>query len=113
MPPWKPVNAHGVFEGERRLTADEIKTISDWVMAGVPEGNTSDLPETIGFPETWSAGTPDLVLQPSTPYSIATGSDDIYRCFPVTINSQSDLYVRGYEVLPVIAKSSTRPDLYR
>jgi len=100
MPPWKPVNAHGVFEGERTLTDQEIATITNWVAAGVPEGNPADLPEPITFPETWSAGTPDLVVQPAAPYPIAQGQDDIYRCFPLAVNSQSDLYVRGYEVLP-------------
>src|ERR1051325_11548594 len=43
MPPWKPVNAHGVFEDERTLTDQEIKTFSDWVTAGAPEGNPVDL----------------------------------------------------------------------
>src|SRR2546421_7901569 len=43
MPPWKPVNAHGVFEGERTLTDQEIETISAWVTAGAPEGNPADL----------------------------------------------------------------------
>src|SRR2546426_11734311 len=38
MPPWKPMNAHGVFEGERTLTSEEIEILSDWVAAGVPEG---------------------------------------------------------------------------
>src|SRR3954466_990 len=27
MPPWKPVNAHGVFQGERTLTDQEVQTI--------------------------------------------------------------------------------------
>ena len=41
MPPWKPVNAHGVFEGERSLTDTEIETISHWVADGAPEGAPS------------------------------------------------------------------------
>lgn len=100
MPPWKPVNAHGVFEGERSLTEPEIQTISAWVGAGAPEGNPNDLPEPIRFPETWSAGTPDMVIQPASSFPLQAGADDIYRCFPMTMNSTSDLYVRGYEVLP-------------
>src|ERR1043166_10332945 len=28
MPPWKPAGSHGVFEGERSLTEQEIQTIS-------------------------------------------------------------------------------------
>ena len=100
MPPWKPVDSHGVFEGERSLTAQEIQTIAQWVDAGAPEGAASDLPEPISFPETWSAGTPDNVLQPAGAYAVEKGSDDVYRCFPMTVNSTSDVYVRGYEVLP-------------
>src|SRR5437899_4023334 len=38
MPPWKPVNAHGVFQGERSLSDQEIDTLSHWAMAGAPEG---------------------------------------------------------------------------
>src|SRR5437667_12898298 len=38
MPPWKPVNAHGVFRGERYLTDEELETMSRWVSDGVEEG---------------------------------------------------------------------------
>jgi hypothetical protein len=100
MPPWKPVDAHGVFKGERSLTDAEIQTLTDWVDTGSPEGDPADLPEALTFPETWSGGTPDVVTQPSSPYAIQAGSSDIYRCFPMTVNATSDSYVRGYEVIP-------------
>ncbi len=100
MPPWKPVNAHGVFQGERTLTDQEIQTISQWVDAGSPEGAAADLPEPISFPETWSAGTPNVVLQPTGAYNIPSRSDDIYRCFPIPVNTDADVFVRGYEILP-------------
>jgi len=100
MPPWKPVDAHGVFQGERSLTDQEIQTISDWVNNGAGEGAASDLPQPISFPETWSLGTPDITLQPSGSFAVPKGSDDIYRCFPMPVNSTSDVYVRGYEVIP-------------
>jgi hypothetical protein len=100
MPPWKPVGSHGAFEGERSLTDQEIQTISQWVNDGAPQGSATDAPEPLSFSDTWSAGTPDMVVQPPTSYAVQTGSDDIYRCFPMTVNSDSDVYVRGYEVLP-------------
>ena len=100
MPPWKPVNSHGVFSGDRSLTDQEIQTISQWVDNGAEEGAAADLPEPFSFPETWSAGTPDVVLQPSGAYTVPQGSNDIYRCFPMAVNSTSDVYVRGYEVIP-------------
>src|SRR5207244_1163739 len=47
MPPWKPVNSHGVFEGERSLSDHEIETIAQWVAGGALEGAPSDLPDPI------------------------------------------------------------------
>ena len=73
MPPWKPVNSHGVFEGERTLTDEEIQTISQWVDDGSPQGAASDQPEPISFSQTWSAGTPDLVVQPPSAYAVKIG----------------------------------------
>src|SRR5437867_9448601 len=69
MPPWKPVDAHGVFEDERTLTDQEIQTIAQWVDDGAPEGASIDRPDPISFPDTWSLGTPDRVVQPSEPYA--------------------------------------------
>jgi hypothetical protein len=100
MPPWKPVNAHGVFKGERRLTDQEIQTIVQWTSNGAPEGSPSDLPPPATFPDTWSMGPPEMVLKPSEAYALPANSTDVYRCFPISLNAQSDVYVRGYEVLP-------------
>ena len=100
MPPWKPVNAHGVFKGERALTEQEIQTIVQWASNGAPEGAPADLPPAATFPETWSMGPPEMVLKPSEPYTLPANSSDVYRCFPISLDTQSDVYVRGYEVLP-------------
>ena len=94
------MDPHGTFEGERVLSDSEIAAISQWVTDGVPEGKASDLPDPITFPETWSGGKPNAVTQPSEAYPLKAGADDIYRCFPMLVPSSSDLYVRGYEVLP-------------
>jgi hypothetical protein len=99
MPPWKPVNANNVFHDERRLSDAEIQTISRWVEDGVLEGDPAMLPPPVSFPETWSAGEPEIVIEPSEPYTVP-GHDDVYRCFTIPLNSASDVYVRGYEVLP-------------
>src|SRR5438094_753684 len=91
MPPWKPVGSHGVFEGERSLTEQEIQTISQWVNDVAREGDAGDLPEPLKFPEAWSAGTPDAVLQPAASYAVKTGSDDVYRCFPMAVDYRSEV----------------------
>src|ERR1700761_5835685 len=45
MPPWQPAPGHGEFVGARRLTDQQIQTFDDWVEAGSPRGEPSDLPE--------------------------------------------------------------------
>jgi mono/diheme cytochrome c family protein len=44
MPPWKSVQGHVSFVGERRLAAEEIELIDRWVKQGKPEGAPQDLP---------------------------------------------------------------------
>jgi mono/diheme cytochrome c family protein len=100
MPPWKPVNPAGTFEGERLLSTDEIDTILKWVDSGAPEGAASDLPASVTFPDTWNAGQPDIVARPDAPYTLQPNSADIYRCYSLPVDSTSDLYVRGFEIIP-------------
>src|SRR5436853_3723781 len=38
MPPWKPVEGHGRFSAERRLSKEEVALISRWVEQGTAEG---------------------------------------------------------------------------
>ena len=99
MPPWKPADAHGVFQGERALSDQEIQIITAWAANGAPEGNLADLPEPVSFPPEWTSGQPDVIVQSPQPFTIPTGSADIYRCF-VMPAAPADQYVRGYEVLP-------------
>jgi hypothetical protein len=67
---------------------------------GILEGDPKDLPPPIDFPETWTAGTPDIVVQPSEPFPVAAADRDIYRCFPIDLKASTDLWVRGYEIIP-------------
>src|SRR5438046_2268703 len=53
MPPWKPVEGHGRFFAERRLSKDEIALIVRWVEQGAAEGEARDLPATPKFDDGW------------------------------------------------------------
>ena len=100
MPPWKPVNAHGIFKAERAFSEADIQMIVQWASNGAPEGSPGDLPMPVTFPETWALGPPDAAVQPAEAYQLPANSSDVYRCFPMTLNTPSDVYVRGYEVIP-------------
>ena len=45
MPPWHPVDGHGKFVDERRLTTDELATLKNWHKTGMAEGPADKLPE--------------------------------------------------------------------
>jgi len=99
MPPWH-ADSHGEFQDERKLTADQIATIKAWVAAGAPEGDRAATPAPPKFPQGWSLGQPDLVLQPSKAYSLGAEGGDVYRCFVIPGGQTEDRYIAAMEVHP-------------
>ena len=69
MPPWK-ADSHGEFQDERRLTAVQIALLQQWADKGAPEGNPASEPPVPHFPAGWALGKPDLVVEPSKPYTV-------------------------------------------
>lgn len=100
MPPWKPVAGFGEFRDERHLSDREIEVIARWVDLGAPEGDPRDLPPPAQFPDEWTLGTPDLVLQPDADFSIAADASDIYRCFSLPMGLLQNRNITGVEVRP-------------
>jgi len=101
MPPWKPVTSCSEFDGERLLSQGEIDTIAKWVDAGAPEGDRAQLPPRLEFPAAeWALGRePDLILSYPESYT-PPANGDMYRCFTMPTNLDSDRYVAAIDVLP-------------
>ena len=97
MPVWKPVPGVGDFLNSQILTQQEIDTITQWADAGGPEGNSSDSPPPLSFPDGWSLGQPDLVLTVKAPFTVSPG-EDLYRCFSLPTNLPRDQYVSAVEI---------------
>ena len=66
MPPWHLDKTVGIrqYKNDRSLSDEQIATIVQWVDAGAPEGNPSDMPPPLTFaPESeWFIGTPDFLV---------------------------------------------------
>ncbi len=99
MPPWKPVPNHGEFRDSYGLTDDEKKTILDWVDAGVPEGDSADMPPAIESKGQWPLGDPDQVVAMSTEFTPPRGAD-VYRCFVMPATFDANQYLTAIDVLP-------------
>jgi Flp pilus assembly protein TadD len=100
MPPWPPEPGYGDFVGERRLSADQLRLIAEWVRGRAPEGEPSDLPAEPQFTEGWQMGPPDLIVQMPTPYRLAASGSDIFRNFVIPASVKDTKYVRGVELRP-------------
>jgi Flp pilus assembly protein TadD len=99
MPPWPPVQGHGDFVGERRLTDDAIGTLAAWVKAGSPKGDAA-VPASPSFPPSWQLGTPDLVLTAPSGFVLDADGDDRFHNFVLAAPLHETKYVRAIEILP-------------
>ena len=100
MPPWLPEPGYGEFANQRRLSADQIGIIQQWVAEGLAEGNPADLPPAPRWSEGWQLGQPDLVVKMSEPYTLRPGGKDVYRNFVIPVPTTSTRYVQAVEFLP-------------
>ncbi len=105
MPPWFATEPTGIWENERRLTGDQIATISAWVDAGAPAGDSADAPPPKVFAEAthdgWSHGTPDFVVTMHEPYVVPEGAYDITTTLVTQIPADvvsEETWVRGWEL---------------
>jgi Flp pilus assembly protein TadD/mono/diheme cytochrome c family protein len=98
MPPWPPERGKGRFEGERRLSDEQIGLLRRWVDAGAPEGDPRDLPASPKFPEGWPLGPPDLVLTLPTPWTLPPGGSDVFRNFVLPVPITATRFVRALEI---------------
>ncbi len=79
MPPWPPEPGYGDFLGERRLTADQIRLIAEWVKQGCPEGQPADLPPQPVFTPGWQLGPPNLIVETPQPYRLPADGGNVFR----------------------------------
>lgn len=100
MPPWKPQPGCGDFKDARGLSNEEIQTLTAWVDGGAPEGNASDLPAPLEFPDGWPLGDPDTVVAMETDYAPPVNQGDIYRCFSVSTSLRGDRFLSGIDTRP-------------
>jgi hypothetical protein len=97
MPPWKPVNKHGQFVGERHLTAAESETLVGWARSGAPAGNMAKAPAKPSFASGWTLGKPDLILKMPAAWTVPAGGADDYRCFVLPTGLTEDKEVVAVE----------------
>jgi hypothetical protein len=71
-----------------------------WVDQGAPEGDPRALPAPRSFPEGWTIGTPDAVVEMEDVYTVQADGTLPYQHFKVPTNFKEDRWVQAAEVRP-------------
>lgn len=100
MPPWLPEPGYGEFADARRLSDEQIETIRRWVEQGMIEGDKGDLPPAPEFNDAWQLGRPDLIVEMPRPYTLPSGTTDLFRNFVIPLPITKTRYVKAVEFLP-------------
>ncbi|MFO0927799.1 MAG: redoxin domain-containing protein [Gemmataceae bacterium] len=103
MPPWHADAKHGTFVNDRSLTAEERKTLLDWIKAGCPKGDVGNLPAEKTWAQGWTIGKPDAVFEMPTAFPVPAeaGPKGVsYKYFVVPTNFAEDHWVQAAEARP-------------
>lgn len=99
MPPWFADPRYGHFANERRLTDEEIATLTSWVDSGAREGDEKDKPAPVTFREGWNIR-PDLVFQLPKPLRIPAQGTVEYTYVAVSAPFKEDTWIAAGEIRP-------------
>ncbi|MDZ4852471.1 MAG: redoxin domain-containing protein [Pirellulaceae bacterium] len=102
MPPWHASPKYGHFSEERRLSDEEKSLIHQWVAAGAPAGDLSQLPKAVEYPTGWQiAGEPDMrIKMRKVPFEVPATGEVKYQFFQVDPGFTEDKWVYASEVKP-------------
>lgn len=100
MPPWGADPAVGHFVNDRRLSQEEMNTISAWADGGAPEGKAKDAPPPREFTTGWNIGTPDKVYEMPNAFSVPAEGVLDYQWIRLPSGFTEGTWIRGIEVRP-------------
>lgn len=103
MPPWLPEPGYGDFEGARRLSDGEIRTLQSWVASGMPPGDLSSVPAPPAAANGWLLSPPDLVMDLAAGYTLPADGPDVFRNFVLPVPLAARRFVRAVEFRPATA----------
>ena len=103
MPPWHADAPHGHFSNDRSLTDLEYTTLLNWIDTGMLPGDLNTLPKTPTFPNSWTIGSPDLVLKMEKEIEVPAATPELGVPYKYVWASQpfdKEMWVRKAEVRP-------------
>ena len=101
MPPWFANPQYGEFHNDPRLTDEEKKLLADWVDAGCPEGDRSQLPEPRQYTTGWQIPQPDQVIHiRDEAVDVPAEGVVAYQYYTVNPGFTEDTWIKAAECRP-------------
>lgn len=102
MPPWHASSEHGSFANARDMSSADKDIVRQWVKAGMPKGDESQLPEPPRFSDLWADGQkPDLeITMRKEPYRIPAEGTVEYQYFVIDPGFKEEKWVSAAQVIP-------------
>lgn len=100
MPPWPADPEYNHFIGERFLSDEEIRIISQWVETGTPEGNRSEATVEANSVPGPKWGQQDLTVRIPDRFPLPGDNQDRFMMMKVPIELPADTFVRLIEIVP-------------
>ena len=99
MPPWFADPGFRHYANERKLSDEQIATISNWVDGGALEGDAKDAPAPISFPSGWAIK-PDIEVSMPKAFNLPAKGTINYKFILVKANFPEDIWVESAEMRP-------------
>lgn len=102
MPPWHADPRHGEFVNARVMTAVEKSQLQQWVDAGCPQGDQTQLPPEPTYTNGWQLPRePDLVVNMrDKPFDVPAEGTVRYQYFQMDPGFKEDKWVKAAELQP-------------
>jgi thiol-disulfide isomerase/thioredoxin len=100
MPPWHADPRYGRFANDRSLSTSERATLIAWAEQGAPLGDPRQIPAPRTFPEGWTIGKPDLVIEIPQIYTVPAQGVVEYVHFRVPTKFTEDRWIQAAEAQP-------------
>jgi thiol-disulfide isomerase/thioredoxin/mono/diheme cytochrome c family protein len=109
MPPWfaaatppdpETGRVHTPWANDRSLAPVEKQDLFTWLSAGRPEGDPTDAPAPLRYPEGWQIGIPDAIFGFAEPVMVKATGVMPYQTVIVETHLPEDRWVQAIEVQP-------------
>jgi len=101
MPPWFADPQVGHFSNDRSLKQSEIDTIAKWADSGAAEGDATDAPPPVEWPEGWQIQ-PDIIVKGPATEVPAHPKNNVIEWISVTVPSgfKEDTWITSVQIKP-------------